>query len=865
MPTVAGILRAGMLVLGMAFAAATPAGADFEAGQRAWDAGRRVKALAAWQSAAEAGDGRSMLALGRAYVKGLGAPQDFVEAHKWLNLAAGLGSAEATAERDALAKEMTVEERAEARKLARAWRSRKQATPAASSSAEPPETPAAEAPTGPPPKRALREAQGLLATLGYKTGPADGIWGPTSVKAYRAFLRDAGLPQAELLTPETLRTMRRIAASRSTATNPATADGSPSTSTATASAKTEPARQSLPSNILLRLVQAGDVDGVTAALDAGAGVHINTRDGQGWTALMHAVSKGYALLLPSLLDARPDLDTQGPDGATALFMAVLLGHEKIAEMLVRAGADITIAGPRGKTPLDVAQLKELQDTVALLQRVGKDRRSFLAAEKSDTAAGYEGYIRSFPTGLFVKVATERRDVALDREAFQRAQAANTAASHRDYLKAFPAGASRETAERLVIELDKAEFDRAMRSDSSAGYTTYIASNPNGLSTVEAQEKRRQALDREEFQEAKARSTIEALEAYLAAEPEGAYRAQAQTILGGLKDPIVFARAQENQTVEAYNNYLDLYPDGQFADEARLAIAKLKVIGQEFRDCENCPAMVVLPPGSFFMGSDKGKPNEQPRHRVTIAQPFAVGKYEVTVGQFEAFVRNTGHDMGEKEGFLGLPAAKACHSRSISQIFEKTNWRKPGYSQGKNFPVVCINWNDAVAYAKWLSKKTGKAHRLLSEAEWEYAARSTTSKAFYFGHIISTKQANYNGSHGEELTVDRGYRGEAISVGSFQPNRFGLYDMHGNVSEWVEDCWHENYKEAPRDGAEWVTGGDCSLHVMRGGSWINPAPLLRSAARSGVEIEQRYSHYGFRVARMIDPGVLLSKMEPVPPE
>ena len=152
MPTVAGSLRAGMLVLGLAFAVATPAGAEFEAGQRAWDAGRRVEALAAWQSAAEAGDGRSMLALGRAYVKGLGAPQDFVEAHKWLNLAAGLGSAEATAERDALAKEMTVEERAEARKLARAWRSRKQATPAASSSAEPPETPAAEAPTGPPPE-----------------------------------------------------------------------------------------------------------------------------------------------------------------------------------------------------------------------------------------------------------------------------------------------------------------------------------------------------------------------------------------------------------------------------------------------------------------------------------------------------------------------------------------------------------------------------------------------------------------------------------------------------------------------------------------------------------------------------------------
>ena len=859
MRSVAGLLRAWVLALGLAFSAVVPAEAEYEVGQIAWDAGRPSEALAAWQSSAEAGDGRAMLALGRVYARGLGVPQDFVEAHKWLNLAAGLGSAEAATERDALANEMTAEERAEARKLARAWWSSMRAAADASDSVRSEEPPAAEIPASSPPERVLREAQGLLATLGYEPGPADGIWGPTSVRAYQSFLRDTGLTGEEVLTADALRTMQRIAAGRSRAEDPVKADDGQLTQNATEFTPTEPVRQALPQDVLIRRVQAGDVDGVTVALEAGAGVHINLHDDQGWTALMHAARKGDTLLFASVLDARPDLDTQAVDGATALFIAVLLGHEEVAEMLVRAGADVSIAGPNGKTPLDVAQVKDLQDTVATLQRAAEDHTSFLAAEKSDTAAGYDSYIKSFPYGLFVETARERRDAALDREAFQKAEAANTAESHRDYLTAFPAGAFRETAERLIVELDTAEFDRAVRSDSSAAYTAYINSNPNGLFIEEAKHKGRLALDRERFQQAEAGNTEEALEAYLGAEPEGAYRAHAQTILRGLRDPVMFSQAKETHTVEAYSNYLELYPDGQFTDEARQELARLKVIGMEFRDCENCPVMVVVPPGSFVMGSDKGRSHEQPRHKVTIAQPFAVGKYEVTLGQFEAFVLDTGHDMGEKVGILGLPASGACTSRRISQLLTRTTWREPGYSQDFEFPVVCINWNDAAAYAKWLSEATGKPYRLLSESEWEYAARANTSTSFYFGEVLSTNQANYNAFNNAEMSVDRGYRGEAIRAGSFQSNPFGLHDMHGNVLEWVEDCWHGNYEGAPRDGAAWTSGGNCSLRIMRGGSWFNHARLLRSASRSGLEVESRYSHYGLRVARMIEPQVLLSKL------
>ena len=326
--------RAWALALVVALAAAAPAGADFEAGQRAWDAGRHAEAVAAWQAAAEAGDGRAMLALGRAWAKGLGAPQDFVEAHKWLNLAAGLGSVEAAAERDALAGEMTAEERAEARKLARAWRNRERQAASRPASRE---APAAEAPAGPPPKRALREAQGLLAALGYEPGPADGVWGRRSVEAYRGFLRDAGLDAADTLTPAALQAMRGTAGERNV----------------------RPARQApaRPRANLHRLVQAGDVDGLKAALAGGGARNIDARDGRGWTALMHAADKGYALLVPPLLKAGAKVDVRAPDGATALFMAAVHGHSEIIALLMNAGADYSIQGPKDRTAADVARVR----------------------------------------------------------------------------------------------------------------------------------------------------------------------------------------------------------------------------------------------------------------------------------------------------------------------------------------------------------------------------------------------------------------------------------------------------------------------------------------------------------------------------
>ena len=281
--------------------------ADYEAGQTAWQAGRHAEALTQWRAAAKAGDGRAMLALGRAYVKGLGVPQDYVDAHKWLNLAAGRGSAEAARERDGLAANMIPQHIASAQERARAWLSGRGAN--APKSAAVPRAAAPSAPVGPPPLRAIREAQGLMAALGYDSGPADGRWGPRTGRAYRAFLRDAGLPPGNFLTPDALRAMRTAAKGRNVAAT-------------TASPRPAPAMQRKadppPAN-LQALVAAGDIDGLKAALTRNADA--NARDGKGWTPLMHAADKGRSLLVPMLLKAGADRNIRASDGATALFMA----------------------------------------------------------------------------------------------------------------------------------------------------------------------------------------------------------------------------------------------------------------------------------------------------------------------------------------------------------------------------------------------------------------------------------------------------------------------------------------------------------------------------------------------------------------
>jgi formylglycine-generating enzyme required for sulfatase activity len=242
----------------------------------------------------------------------------------------------------------------------------------------------------------------------------------------------------------------------------------------------------------------------------------------------------------------------------------------------------------------------------------------------------------------------------------------------------------------------------------------------------------------------------------------------------------------------------------------------------FKDCAGCPQMIVIPAGEFTMGSPASELGAETQHRVTIAAPFAVGKFDVTFDEWNACVKDGGCD-----GYRP----------------DDQHW-----GRGKR-PVIDVSWDNAKAYVDWLSRRTRKPYRLLSEAEWEYAARAGTTTAYSTGSTISASTANYDGS-ADGSGPSAVNRQKTMPVGSFPPNGFGLYDMHGNASEWVEDCWHEDYTTAaPTDGSAWLEG-NCDGRVMRGGSWEDSQAELRSAARLG-EFKDKSSYAdGFRVARSL---------------
>lgn len=276
-------------------------------------------------------------------------------------------------------------------------------------------------------------------------------------------------------------------------------------------------------------------------------------------------------------------------------------------------------------------------------------------------------------------------------------------------------------------------------------------------------------------------------------------------------------------------------------------------GNEFNDCDVCPTMVVVPAGSFTMGSPASETghadDEAPQHQVTLSRDFAVGKFEITLREFAAFVSETEHDAGNVCWTLEGGEGTMRPGRS---------WQNTAFEQNDNHPVTCVNWDDAQAYVAWLNSKTDRSYRLLSEAEWEYAARAGTTTAYYWG---SSTDDSCDYANGADLTAKAQIPGLTVvdchddavytaEVGSYRPNAFGLYDMLGNVWEWTEDCWNGSYEGAPADGSAWVRDG-CGNRLLRSGSWCNAPGMLRSANRFGLSTFYRNVCRGFRVARTLD--------------
>ena len=282
-------------------------------------------------------------------------------------------------------------------------------------------------------------------------------------------------------------------------------------------------------------------------------------------------------------------------------------------------------------------------------------------------------------------------------------------------------------------------------------------------------------------------------------------------------------------------------------------------GAVFRDCPDCPEMVVIPAGAFTMGSSDSEKDwaahhgaspesvsdEAPQHRVTL-RSFAIGKYDVTRAEYALFVRETGHPPGDGCGKQGW-GSSADSSKWSKQ--PELNWQNPGFVQNDRDPVVCVSWNDARAYISWLNAKVrgSKSNnadgpfRLPSEAEWEYAARSGTITRFWWGDDDAAAVAH--------AWFKANSDGHSHSVGSKPANAFGLYDIVGNVWQWTEDCYGDTYAKAPADGSAAESPNGC-MRVDRGSCWMFPAWLLRSATRERNPADFRYIMMGFRVARTL---------------
>jgi formylglycine-generating enzyme required for sulfatase activity len=279
-------------------------------------------------------------------------------------------------------------------------------------------------------------------------------------------------------------------------------------------------------------------------------------------------------------------------------------------------------------------------------------------------------------------------------------------------------------------------------------------------------------------------------------------------------------------------------------------------GTRFRDCPDCPEMIVIPTGSFTMGSpsfEKGRndngDNEGPQHLVEIQRPFAIGIYDITRGEYMAFIRETGR-------------ARTEECVSFEDDLENRNPRSssnPGFRQTDRDPVLCVSWADALLYIQWLNTRVHRLnphagairpYRLLTEAEWEYAARARTAAPYYWGGDASHEKANYGRDDCcGPFTQGRDRWKYTSPVGSFPPNAFGLYDMAGNAWQWTQDCYHESYSGAPSDGSAWESG-ECKFRVLRGGAWDGHPPSFRSARRGWHVPGTGTVHSGFRVAKTI---------------
>jgi formylglycine-generating enzyme required for sulfatase activity len=443
------------------------------------------------------------------------------------------------------------------------------------------------------------------------------------------------------------------------------------------------------------------------------------------------------------------------------------------------------------------------------------------------------------------------------------------------------------AQRVLLEqasaaVERGRLDRGNRS-ARAIYQQVLELEPGNLTAQAGLAAIRdrlltQALARGEegaFEEAEAlidRAAAVTPDARLALEEARTALVEQRNHIGAVLLSQAHQRLDEGQADAAeatLEQALAIAPDHVGAGLVRERIRNVRLYagygeGERFRDAlgdgSSGPVMVVVPVGSFLMGSPESEAgrrnNEGPRFRVRFDQGFALAESETTVGAFRLFVEATGYRThAEREGRSSVYDERSGSMRERARI----NWRhdETGRAAPDTYPVVHVDWDDAVAYATWLAESTGKPYRLPSEAEFEYALRAGSATAYPWG-AGPPKQAVANVSSAGDRSrsrrewsnafpdIDDGHFGIA-PVRSYAANAFGIHDLVGNVSEWVEDCWHSTYSRAPSDGQAWVNPG-CSRRVVRGSSWASGPDQVRAAYRMNIEAATTSPRVGFRVAR-----------------
>ena len=466
--------------------------------------------------------------------------------------------------------------------------------------------------------------------------------------------------------------------------------------------------------------------------------------------------------------------------------------------------------PQVSTPSDTSVSKTESPEPVIEAVAAEETERWQAALQADTVSGYRRFIEDYPES-FYRPQAETQLAILDEKLWQELAPEDTVPAYEDYLDVFPTGLHQAEALQRIDAIKQEEARK------------------------ERERLERQRQDDLAWESATAARTIPAFDRYITDWPSGRHIEEATRIRRLLvdqsEDDKAFGLALKLNTKDAFQAYIDAFPGGVNITSALQHIDDLTLRpGKIFKDCDICPALVVIPAGSYWQGSDSSSElalgMEKPRRMVTIDRPFAAGIHEVTMAQWDACF-----------------TAGGCSSRPTDN----------GWGRADR-PVIMVSWNDAEEYVRWLSDTTEEVYRLPSESEWEYFARAGEESDWPGGKPDLV--CNYGNIAGAET----GFRWQhpqcsdaaplgTSQVGSFRANAFGLYDTTGNVSEWTADCMNLSYLDAPVDGSAWGRG-ICSAHMTRGGSWITGSNEIRLPARFNLKNGDQNDFTGFRVVRDI---------------